>query len=111
MDEMELDDWFGEEREKLETTYMAGAEKRAEPEKLRAAFDKAFKELVAHYQKKQEQIYAAQRRQAAIQKPIARFKENRDLAIRVMKDEWTLLVARIKTWFFHQKIKRILKAR
>jgi len=111
MDDQELDDWFGEEREKLETTYMTGAEKRVEPEKLRAAFDKGFKDLVAQYQKKQAQIYATQRRQAAIQKPIHRFKENRDLAIRAIKDEWTLFIAHIKAWFFHQKIKRILRQR
>lgn len=111
MDEQELDDWFGEEREKLETTYYESAQAGKDLEKLRVTFDTNLRKLLAQYQTKQSQLYDQERRRAALAKPIARYHAFVDERKQRIDEWWTGLVTGVRAWFFHQKIKRILKSR
>lgn len=109
MDDAELDEWFNEEREKLETVLFEALLNNKNAEQARLVFDKKYRKLIAQLQKKQDQNYDHARRMVKIQKPIDKIKaifENTTTTISIW---WTKVREAVRRWFFERKIKRILR--
>lgn len=109
MEEQDLDEWFTDAREALESAYYKGAEERKDPEHLRQAFEIGLRKLLADYQDRQVRSYAQARRRAALQKPLARYRAWRDERHAAVREWWFRIQTAARTWWFHRKIKRLLR--
>jgi ppGpp synthetase/RelA/SpoT-type nucleotidyltranferase len=107
MEESELDEWFTQERERLEERFYAQALKDSVAAKER--FDRDYKALITTFQHKQAQIYDAQMRSEHIHAPIARVRERVRRFLHPIKKIPRRIKRRITTWFFERKMRRILK--
>lgn len=107
MEESELDEWFNEQKELLEERFYQRAAK--DSLKAKEEFDVAYKKLIVNFQQSQQDIYAKQKRNAALQKPIARARERINLFFTSISMWFSVKRESVKRWFFEQKIKRILK--
>lgn len=107
MDDAELDDWFGQEKDRLEDRFYA----EKDTTKAKEQFDRDYRKLLAAYQRKQEDIYAHQRRHAALQKPIRRWKEAWHLRVAMARGWFEERKLAVRKWLFDRKIKRILQDR
>lgn len=107
MEEPEIDEWFSEEKERLEERFYAEAQK--DVAKAKERFDHDYRKLILNFQAKQEQSYDAAKRKAALQKPLARFKERRRLAAEAVRQWWQQRTLALKKWWFDRKVRRIIK--
>jgi len=109
MDEAELEDWFVEERGKLEEKFLAALQVHKKPDAAKIEFDKRYRALIAKYQHEQQAIYERKRTVESIRTPIAKMRAR----ITDMHERITAWFARrktaIRTWFFERKIQRILR--
>jgi bisphosphoglycerate-dependent phosphoglycerate mutase len=108
MEESELDEWFNEQREKLEEKVYADINGK-NPQRAKEEFDKRYRALIAEFQKKQAQIYESKERSARMQKPIAAVKLNLGLAWQACTGPFRRMKPAIKKWFFERKIRKILR--
>ena len=109
VDEQEVEEWYDEERERLETAYYDGALASLDADQLKAAFDHGLRQLLTDYQRRQEKLASEQRRRAALQKPIARARAWMEERRRGWNAWWARRATIARTWLFHQRIKRILR--
>jgi hypothetical protein len=113
MEESDIDEWFSEEKERLEERFYAAlnASKSTEKAKDNAKkrFDKDYRALIATLQKKQLDLYERKRRVAAIHAPIDKAMARMRLAsMRVT--QWSAAKKEaVKKWFFDKKVRRILR--
>jgi hypothetical protein len=109
MDDAELDDWFTEEREKLEERFLYAVQENKGPERAKVAFERKYRSLIAKYQREQQAIYDHKRRSEAIQAPITKWKAR----IAEKQDDlglwWAARKTAVRKWFFDRKVRRILK--
>jgi hypothetical protein len=105
MEDSEVDDWFNEQKEKLEEKFYASKDQV----KAKEEFDVAYRKLILGLQQKQEAIYEHKMRMAAMQAPIGRIRDKTKLFFASIGVWFTLKKQAVKKWFFDQKIKRILK--
>ncbi len=112
MDDMELDDWFNEEREKLETVLLEALQNNKQSDNAdnaRKIFDKKYKKLIVSFQKQQEQSYTKKRRLEQMQKPIDKMRAKYENISSAVSAWWTKRKEAVRRWFFERKIKRILR--
>lgn len=107
MEESELDEWFNEEKEKLEERFYLEAEK--DVYKAKDHFDKDYQTLIKLFQQKHDKLYDQQVRAAKMRKPIERFQAKIELKKMLTKQWINEKKLAVKKWIFDQKIKRILK--
>jgi hypothetical protein len=105
----ELDEWFVEERNKLEEEYYNAAKARKDSEKIRARFDKKYKALIAKLQHEQNKNYDHARRNAALLGPFRRVRAWMKLTIKQLEERWKNRGHPVRRWLFERKIKRIIK--
>lgn len=101
MDEQELDDWFRQQRSRLEERFSAHRDT--------ARFDRDYRRLLATYQRRQEAIYARSQRRAAREKRIGQWKERWQGCFESLRQAVASRKARLKAWLFNQRIRRILR--
>jgi len=109
MEEQELDEWFTEQREKLEARFYAVLNENKESTKEKERFEKDYQELILEFQKRQMALYAQQKRLAALQAPMARWSSQHALLQTQLENWWAGRKAAYKKWRFDRKIRRILK--
>ena len=108
MEDSELDDWFTEEREKLEEKVYLGLQGK-NPIKAKEDFDKQYRALILEFQKKEQQIFDSRERNAKIQAPIRHAKERMSLFFKKIQSWLAAQKLAIKKWFFDRKIRKIVR--
>ena len=109
MDELELDEWFNERRDELESEFINSLQKSKDHEKARVQFDKKYSNLIKEFQEKQKSMYDNKKRIHDIQAPWIKFKlwfVNLFEKIGLLYDK---IKESIRKWFFERKIKKILR--
>jgi hypothetical protein len=107
MEEQELDEWFNEQKERLEERFYAEAEK--DVAKAKARFDKDYQLLIRQFQQKQGALYDQKARAARLHKPVDRMRERWRLTISEVRQWIAAKRLAVKKWRFDRKIRRILK--
>jgi hypothetical protein len=107
MEESEIDEWFTAQKEKLEERFFATFQKNAEQAKLE--FDVAYKKLILEFQKRHNDLYSKQLRDAKMRAPIERLKEGVRLRKEAVRTWYKEKVMAFKKWRFDKKIKKILQ--
>ena len=107
MDEAELEDWYAQAREKLEEQAMAALQKG--DARAQQRFDAEYRKLILDYQRRQQAIYAGEKRSERIQKPIARMRNAiADWSRR--PGIWASAQRkRFQKWWFDRKVRRLLR--
>ncbi len=109
MDLQELEDWFSQEKERLEKQAFKSFMNSSDWTKPKKHFDKEYKKLIREYQKQQAVIYRNEKINTAVHKPIKKYhdwKTNQIIKIKQWKERKILA---IKKWAFDRKIKKILE--
>jgi hypothetical protein len=113
MEESEIDDWFNEQKEKLEEkVYLimnAQPRNEAKMAKAKEQFDKEYRALILQLQQKHEKLYDQKLRSAKLKAPFVRLSERWSLFLVQVKRWFTEKHLAIKKWLFDRKIKRILR--
>jgi hypothetical protein len=106
-DETEIDDWFDEEKERLEERFHT--EFMRNPERAKSRFDREYRALIIALQKKHIALYEHQLRMAKLKKPFTRMKMEVHARLDLVPPWWDARVLAVKKWWFDRKFKRILR--
>jgi hypothetical protein len=105
VEESELDEWFGEQKERLEEEFYASKDQV----KAKERFDHKYRKLITDYQHKQLSIYEGKMRAARLKAPFVKLAERKKMILGRIGLWFTMRKQAVKKWFFDQKVKRILK--
>lgn len=109
MDELELEDWYAQEREKLEEVVMKALQDNKHPDAAEVTFNKKYRALIKTYQEKQQTLFNKEQRSKKIAKPIARIREQITLIQQTPGFWFQRKKKEYQKWRFDRKVKRILK--
>jgi|GEM_PF-1745124 len=112
VEESIIEDWFTQEKEKLEEEYLNVLHSVHDDDTLKKAhrrFEKRYCKLIAEYQHRLQKFDNQVRRKNAIATPIARWRAKWNAA-RTQTSDW---IARkreeFRKWRFDKKVRKILK--
>ncbi len=111
LEELELDDWFQAEKERLSDRLLEALQKGADEGEAKALFEKEFKQLLRRYDERYRRSDAARARRERRRVPFRRITARWNRLLAGLRERRLLLVERWKERRFQRAYEKLFPSR